>query len=187
MKQLKWILLALVAFPVALVLLINMNSAPPGEVPPPDRSMVITLPSGGESTLGELVDALAPVTVEDANGGDVGGPAKPATLEDLERSLSGRARGKPGFELDLVDLAMMKLDEDDVDTAIALLRSVPRGHPHYAKARRWLGWECYTKELGDPARGVAHVNASVMADPFSGNAWQDASRVYLHKLGLPID
>ena len=60
-----------------------------------------------------------------------------------------------------------------------------RGHLGYDGGK--LGWNVYADELGDPGRGVAFVNLSLEADPFDGNAWQDAVRVYAHGLGIDID
>lgn len=190
MKQLKWILVALVAVATGLVILINATSLSPDDEPMPDRSMVIELPSGEEKTLGELVDALAPVA--ETGSGEApepvagGSPQQGAVIAPKKGDLLQQFLANEDGSLDLIGLAEVKLEEGEPEVAIALLRSVPKDHPRYAKARRRLGWDVYTKGLGEPARGVAHVNASLMSDPFSGNAWQDASRVYLNKLGLPV-
>ena len=40
-----------------------------------------------------------------------------------------------------------------------------------------------TNRLGRPAAGLGYANRSLDADPLSGEAWQDASRVYLATLG----
>jgi hypothetical protein len=41
-------------------------------------------------------------------------------------------------------------------------------------------------ERGQPERGVVLVQEALLADPFSGNSWQDLARVYGRALGVPV-
>ena len=56
------------------------------------------------------------------------------------------------------------------------------GDADYGLAQRRLGWEIQTRFEGDPLAGVGSVNRSLRANPLDGNAWQDASRVYLESV-----
>lgn len=185
MKTLRWLLLAPIALAGLLVLVINFSAAPMDEAPAPSRSMVIPMPDGTDRTLGELVDA---------SRGE-GGPAAPTQPTRAEETEAERAPMAPLLEgpgapasgaTDLIALAEFQLHAGRPDEAMALFRSVPEDHPQYSFALRRIGWDCYTRGMGEPGRGVAFVNASLRSDPWSGNAWQDASRVYMHRLGLRV-
>ena len=100
-----------------------------------------------------------------------------------ERALDEGASAIPGaFEAGLLEFRAGNFDD-----AAALFERVPPDHPQYAKAMRFLGWEIYTNALGDPKRGVAYVNRAIWSEPFSGNAWQDWSRTYLHRMSAWFD
>ena len=197
MRALRWILLAPPALLVLLVLIVNFRAAPIDHTPPPSREMVIPMPDGTARTLGELVDAVEAdasgegerrdagddeATARDDAGGDaaaVEGTGAPAPIPPAPPALDMDAR-------DLIALAEYQLGQGRPDEAIALLRSVPEDHPRYGFAMRRIGWDGYTRGMDAPSRGVAFVNRSIRSDPWSGNTWQDAARVYGSQLGLPV-
>lgn len=71
--------------------------------------------------------------------------------------------------------------------ALALMRAVPEDHPEYSRVQRFIGYEIFAKALQRPDQGVAYVNRSITADPTSGNAWQDAARIYWGAALSPFD
>ncbi len=83
------------------------------------------------------------------------------------------------------DAGMDALSAGDHDTALELLRRVPEDHPDYARALRHIGWKIYASRLGDAKSGVAYVNRSLLLNPFDGNVWEDAFRIYV-KSALPF-
>jgi hypothetical protein len=115
-------------------------------------------------------------------------PHRPITLSDgstrpLIELVSGIGAGRPQGE-DLVDLAEARLRAGDIGQALALYQSVGADHPRWADCQRRIGWDILTRERREPTRGVAFVNAALVAEPLQGNGWQDAARVYLCTLGL---
>jgi hypothetical protein len=115
-------------------------------------------------------------------------PTRPITLPDgstrpLIELVSDIGEGLPAGE-DLVDLAESRLQAGDVGQALALYQSVGADDPRWAFCQRRIGWDILACQRDDPSRGVAFVNASLIATPFEGNVWQDAARVYLSTLGL---
>ena len=100
-------------------------------------------------------------------------------LQRIEEGLKDELAAGDVYALARYNEALGKTEE-----ALALYRSVPVGHPQYGRTQRRIGWDYYAKELGEPARGVPFVHASLAKNPTDGNAWQDAARVYVHTLGL---
>ncbi len=107
--------------------------------------------------------------------------------EKILLSYQKRWEKNPPDATDVYEMAEYEHWNGRPEQAIALYRSVPKDHHSYARAQRHIGWKLYTKELDDPRRGIAFVNASVKADPFDGNAWEDLVRVYAAGIGLPVD
>ena len=115
-------------------------------------------------------------------------PTRPIHLADgstrpLIELVTGIGQGRPEGA-DLVELAEERRAAGDVEQALALYQSIGEDHPRWAHCQRRVGWDILARGLGDPSRGVAFVNASLLAEPFDGNGWQDAARVYLCTLGL---
>lgn len=186
MKIVRWILLPMAVFALISVAIVNFGAPPIDDLPPPDRSMVVAMPDGSDRTLGELVDVAA-ATTRSENSEETEAPADAASPEAPdERSPEDAAPALTPDDADLISLAEFNLASGDTEVAIALLRSVPKDHPQHGKAMRRLGWDCYTRAMDQPGLGVSYVNASLRSDPWDGNAWQDAYRVYLNDLGLRV-
>jgi tetratricopeptide (TPR) repeat protein len=207
-KVLKRLVLVTLLLTAAGIVVVNVLAVPLEELPPPDPAMVISMPDGPDRTLGELVALSEQAAAEGAVRDEARRLAARKALTDLTEVMNGgdESQGPDPEELraalerwkvdrwavppdgsDLMELADYKRDMGEPEEAAALLRSIPDDHPQYARAMRKLGWNIYADDLGDPARGVAFVNLSLKADPFEGNAWQDAVRVYAGGLGIDID
>lgn len=204
MKLLRWSLLGPLALALALIVLVQLRAVPMESSPPLDRTMVIPSPDGGTQTLGALLDELrSPGTAEpeatrhgepEHPSAEVPGAASSEAVgapEPTEAKLRAGGRTFPWDgdprSMDVVDYAAFHLEGGRPEVAAELLRTLPKDDPRYSRAMRRIGWDCYTKGMDDPRRGIAFVNASLRSDPFGGNAWQDASRVYLRSLGIPMD
>lgn len=184
------LVLALLATSVAML----GSQAEP--LPPVDPSMLISMPDGTSLPLEAFVAQAEEETLEDvvaSSAGDVepsSPPSHPDAEVDPERLVEELFRGPitsrtylPG----LLGHADRLLDEGKVDEALAVLQSIGPGDDHYARAQRKIGWDVMTKEKGQAARGVAYVNRCLAEDPFSGNAWEDATRVWSRTLGVPVN
>lgn len=77
-------------------------------------------------------------------------------------------------------------DAGSMEEAVAYWRQVPSGHREYARALRYIGWEVYADELGEPRRGLSYVHRSVLEEPLASNTWQDLGRTYASMFSLPI-
>jgi hypothetical protein len=190
---------------LVLVAIVNMLAIPSAETPPPDPSQLVLLPDGSERTIEDLI---APWTDPDGEGREGSSP-----LEELEELVAGepaeaRTTEKTPEELgkeieavletlrarvdhmpmtdDPFAVAEWHRHEGRLDQAEALYLSMPDNHPQWARSRRRLAWDVFAKE-GEAGRGVPFVHESIMAEPFDGNSWQDAARVYAATLGLPVD
>jgi len=190
----RWILIGLAAVPVLLVAIANGIAVSPDDLPPPNPSMLITMPDGRLEPLFEVLahsDLVEEVTGLDRNGEPVEQVAAsteeplqelpPTALDEL---LSSGWKTELPADGDIYGLAEFALRQGDHEQALALYRSLPKEHPRYGRAQRRIGWDVYTKGLDDPDRGLAFVNRSVREDPTEGNAWQDAFRVYAATLGF---
>ena len=201
-KTLLWLLLGPLALVLTLAVAVNVMAWSGDSGAPPDPATVIVLPDGERRPLGELVEAwggptaseeppstsAAPVTAAEAPRRDAPRAELDvaAVLERVRREREDFRRNGPP-EGDLFGLAEWHRGQGSHEQAAALYASVPRGHRQYALAQRRLAWDCYTLGQDEPIRGVAHAHASLSADPLSGNAWQDAARVYAATLGLDVD
>ena len=184
-------LLALIPCAVLLIMVAAVQSAASrvGRAPAPvDLDMMITMPDGGSRPLREVLSPAEPQ------------PAPPEVAEapteerrDPHRLDEGPSGTVPEGAFDspvagdiervsLCALAEQRLYAGDIAQARALYASVGPGDPEYGRAQRRIGWEIQTKLEGDPLAGVGSVNRSLRADPLDGNAWQDASRVYVESL-----
>ena len=74
--------------------------------------------------------------------------------------------------------AKAAIDAGRYPEALAYYMQVPKGDRQYSRAQRFIGWELYGRELDQPLAGLPHVHRSLLAEPFSANSWQDASRTY---------
>jgi hypothetical protein len=187
MKRLTLLALSPLAALLALVVVVQLAASRTERAAPVlDLDMRIAMPDGESRPLRDVLAAVEPRPSSSAAAVTSGRPAGPglggSVLEGAAGgSLDGAAAGASG-PVSLCDLAEQRFWAGDRAQARALYASVPPDDPSYALAQRRLGWEFQTKLDGDPLAGVASVNRSLRADPLDGNAWQDASRVYLESL-----
>lgn len=169
------------AVSVLLLLLVLGLAEDPHVGPAHDPLLPIALPNGEEVVLERIPEVLADPAVQSK------------ILETDRWSGSEEARSSqdtdPVLESEraAVALAMGRLRAGAWEEAAALLEQVPPGSPVYAKAQRFLGYKVYARRMEEPRRAVRYVNASLAADPWDGNAWQDAARVYGSVLGSVWD
>jgi hypothetical protein len=197
----RWILAGTLLVPALLFVAANGLATSPDELPPPDPAMLIRMPDGRSEPLFRVI-AGGSQAREDAGSDAHAGPAPEhieagaadsgETVGRLAARLLAERRGPDGEPLppadgDIYGLAEYSLRRGDHEQALALFRSLPPGHPRYARAQRRIGWDIYTKAMDEPDRGLAFVNRSVMDDPGEGNAWQDALRVYAATLGFLVN
>jgi hypothetical protein len=208
-RALKVVLIGGFVSLLALIAAVNMIAVPLGDTSPPDPAMLIQLPDGANRRLDELLQAFdagdppgfdTPVGEPDADE-TAALPGSHQLLEQLQ-ALDGlsseeareltraayerHARSSPSGKT-LFSLAEWHRHNGNLDQAQALYESVPASDGQWSRAHRRLGWDVYTKGHDSPARGVAYVHESLRSDPMDGNAWQDAARVYLATVGLPVD
>jgi len=166
--------LLLLIFAIPTLAVVFTRNAPD----PVDLEMLVEV-DGETWQLGDLVQAYA--EVEKLPGATP--TVSPILREALpDGSFNERSPLMKQHRMDLYDLAMEKLTAGEVDTAVALLRSVPKGSRRYSRAQRFIGWEICTRMQDDPNAGLAYMTESLRAEPFSGNAWQDMYRVSLRSL-----
>jgi hypothetical protein len=216
LRRLALTLGSLLAVLLLLIATVNLIAEPASQLPGPSPTLVISAPGGRRFTLGELLASPAdslpapaadtppapaaliepdppepgPASPEAASGQD----ALPEELaEALDALLSGREaewiakrRADELARGDLYALAEYNLALGHTEEALGLFRSVPAAHPNYGRAQRRIGWDLFSRGLDQPARGVPFVHASLRENPWDGNAWQDAARVYGATLGLPF-
>jgi len=155
---------------------------------PVDLDMLITMPGGGSRPLREVLAPVEPPSAA-AEREDVPpaerhgprlreeGPAERVSQWSFDAQVAGDAE-----PVTLCALAEQRFYAGDFAQARALYASVAPDDPEYGRAQRRLGWEIQTRLEGNPLAGVGSVNRSLRADPLDGNAWQDASRVYVEGL-----
>ncbi len=192
-RTLAWIVLLALALPVALVAVINVTAGPAPELEPPDPDMEITVGAEGRVvTLAELTERFVEDSALSPDAEEPSDATQRAEEEESPPALTPILTVWPDPERaaregDLVQLGRYALREGRVEEALALWRSVPRGHEDWARAQRFIGYEIYGKALDEPRKGVAYVNRALAAQPFEGNSWQDLGRVYAQSLGLSFD
>jgi hypothetical protein len=163
------VLLAALAVPVILV----GSGAPMLTTPAPaNRTLVVPLPDGSETTLGALLDGTAPQPQRTTRTVEL--ESRDGTVHTFE------VRNPP---VDLYHVGTHHAWQGNTQLAIECLTRIPRGHPDWSRAQRFLGLRVYARN-GDPATGVAYVHRALAANPLEGNAWQDAARVYLARMGI---
>jgi len=189
MRRFALLALSPLAALLALVVAVQLAaSRTDGSAPEVDLDMRITMPGGESRPLRDVLAAVEPRPSSSTAGGaatpgHLGAPGLGGSvLEEASGGPSDGAAVGASEPASLCDLAEQRLWAGDRAQARALYASVPPEDPGYALAQRRLGWEFQTKLDGDPLAGVASVNRSLRADPLDGNAWQDASRVYLEGL-----
>jgi hypothetical protein len=193
---------------LVLIGIVNVLAVPASETPKPDPSQLVLLPDGSERTIAELVapwtepggdgreGGSSIVELEELVSGEPNAPddrrTTDKTQEELEAEVAAvleewrRKRDQPPENNDPFDLAEWFRHSGDLDQAKALYLSMPENHPQWARSRRRLAWDVFAEE-GDAGRGVPFVHESILAEPFDGNSWQDAARVYAATLGLPVN
>ncbi len=197
-RALLWIVTPIVLLLVLLVVVANVIADPASDLPPPDPSLVITLPDGDRVPLGELV-----ARSRGSRDAEPPAPAGPATGEPADATAADDGievvQGEDGDTLvrftwpppvdpdDVFSLGRHAMRDGRTEEALALLQSVPEDHPQYSRAQRYIGWELLTLRMDKPGLGLAYMNRALDARPLDGENWQDASRVYLRTLGVRWD
>lgn len=173
MKKPVKIVIHVLMLSIAL-LVIAVNALTPGmpEVTEADLALPLELEDGTVTSLGALIerDQVKEARRRSREPAHVGEPKAQRIGRTLEF-----LRDRSVFGLGLRRLARGKTEE-----ALTIWRAIPKEHHDYARAQRFIGYEIYDRTLGQPSKGVAYVNRSLWNDPLSGNAWQDAARIYLH-------
>jgi len=146
------------------------SSAPPSESAPPDAS----------SAAGDAPPPPLTIVQHDPDGSTELRFEFPPDWQERVRA-GWRALGP------LYELGMLAESEGRTDEAIALLLSIPEGDRAYARACRYVGWNLLTQQQQRPEQAIGLVQQSLASNPFDGNAWQDAGRVYLQALGIDAD
>lgn len=166
----------------ALLLLLVLGLAEDPHVGPAhDPLLPIALPNGEEVVLERIPEALADPAVQSdiLETNRWFGSQEARSSQDTDPILES--------ERAAVGLAMGRLRAGAREEAAALLEQVSPESPLYGRAQRLLGYEVYARGMKEPRRAVRYVNASLAADPWDGNAWQDAARVYGSVLGSVWD
>jgi len=178
-------------------ILVNLRAAGASALPAPDPAKLITLTDGSELPLAEvlrriehreplvppaLLDARLPDSLREPGAAADGGEDPPSQLAGL-----GIPEAVWHAQFGTVfALAEEHLHRGNLDQAEALFLSIAEGEPGYAYAQRRLAWDVLTLGRGEPQRAVSYAHEALMVDPFNGNSWQDAVRVYAHTLGVPL-
>lgn len=171
-RVLKILTLGPLALIGLLVLLVNLFTPGLPEITDAELAQPIQLEDGTVMTVGELVAREIAAEEHEAESGAVAAPTAP--FEPGTLRIGDLLRGRGAFNLGLRKLARGRTQD-----ALAIWRAIPSDHHDYARAQRFIGYKIYDRQLGEPAKGVAYVNRSLWHDPLSGNAWQDAYRIYL--------
>lgn len=149
---------------------------------PVDYSAVIELDDGVRVPLGALLAVLDP----DSEAARAAAEADPDWTEQQQAELEAwveESEEDAFFDrTSLYDLGLQALSEGRTEQAIALLRSVPKDDRQYSRAQRFLGWDVYTRQQGNPEQGIPYALSSLRASPFEGNVWQDLYRVSFRAL-----
>ncbi|MDJ0976661.1 MAG: hypothetical protein QNJ98_19550 [Planctomycetota bacterium] len=167
MRRVFRIALILLGLPLAVfVLAVNLVTPGMPEPAPFDPTLPLELEDGRVTTLGAVLAQEKAV-----------GPARTSRRPSAREP---RTRLRPWRDDSMIRVGFQQLGRGHPEKALAVWRAIPRDHHDYARAQRYIGYWLYDRTLDTPWRGVAHVNRSLIADPLSGNAWQDAARIYWH-------
>lgn len=194
--------LAVVSPILAVLIAVNVRAVRTDIAQLANPNLPISLPDGEVVPLREVIERSARAPVPEVTtrvartrvfqpDGTSTRPLREANLKDPEairarvQEFQGRRRERAQAG-DLFALAEIQREEGRTDEALALYLSVPKSHPEYARARRRAGWHILADERGQPDRGVVLVQEALLADPFSGNSWQDLARVYARALGASV-
>ncbi len=82
------------------------------------------------------------------------------------------------------DEGLLAYDAGNFEEAVAYWRQVPPTDPEYARSLRYVGWEIYADQLGQPRKALPYVHKSLIEKPFDGSSWQDLGRTYAGLIGL---
>ena len=61
-----------------------------------------------------------------------------------------------------------------------------RDDPNRGRALRYIGWEVYASEVGEPRKALHYVNRCALENPLDGNTWQDLGRTYAAVIGIDL-
>jgi tetratricopeptide (TPR) repeat protein len=77
-------------------------------------------------------------------------------------------------------------DTGDFEKAVEYWRQVPKDDPNRGRALRYIGWEVYASEVGEPRKALRYVNRCALENPLDGNTWQDLGRTYAAVVGIDL-
>lgn len=149
-----------------------------------------------------MTDTPPPVLSADPQGESTGGPGRRpfvwfglltlllltplvllgGTFALLEQDPSPPVQPMVPMPADPLEKGYELLSKGDTDGAIAALLCIPPTDRQYSRAQRFIGWEIYTNKLGRPREGLAFTRRAVLAEPGSGNCWEDLGRVLLQSI-----
>lgn len=176
---LRWLKVAGIVFGCVLALVASFVAfvnagAPPAADAPTEAQLDMLIPTddGRLLRVRDIAAALLPDTLEGAtetraedSGEDGGEPRRLTSMEiyvvGIEHAYAGR----------------LELGE-------AILLTIPRGDPQYARAQRQIARWVYLAGRNDPKGGVRYATRAMFADPIDPKVWEDVGRVYLGAAGL---
>jgi tetratricopeptide (TPR) repeat protein len=107
-------------------------------------------------------------------------PAPPFMTERSEPVLR-ELRKDPDLSLEaqlFYDEGMTAFETGDFQKAAELLSRVPREHPDYAKAMRYVGYRIYVREWNKPLEGLPYLDRAYEAAPNDQQVLDDAVAGY---------
>ncbi len=163
-------LLALVAGFVAFV---NAGAPPAADAPSEAQlDMVIPTDDGPKMTVRDIANAFVPKSKEPMGAAD----------DDEEGDESGVLPALTGVEIYRIGIEHTYAGRLELGEAILL--TIPRGDPAYARAQRQIARWVYLAGRNDPKGGVRYATRAMFADPVDPKVWEDVGRVYLGVVGL---
>ena len=80
---------------------------------------------------------------------------------------------------------MRAYENGEFPKAWTLLAQVPRTHPEFAKAYRFVGYNIFVREWDRPLEGIPYLDKAFQAAPSDRKVLEDITRAY-QRAGLPF-